>query len=297
MAKLKSLIGKLKDKASEGKAGMVHALRPNTRSLHLALLKSTTHNCTKPPADDCVAAVISYSGSRRYAPATVSAVLSRLQDTRDACVAAKSLIILHKIIKPDHNLNREFYIKDHHFIYSEGRNNLKINNFRDHSSHLTLELSPWIRWYVRYLDCLSSAYRVLGYFPNFTSYSKERAVEKNRVSSYKTGYLVHQTGFVVSFFECICQRPENPALYQNKIVDGIRELVAQDYFSVMPLVMVRLEVLNERLTKPDLGYTGSDELGPVLVRLEQTKEKMIGFSWRCKVLVEDFWFRGKGIER
>ncbi|XP_010523316.1 PREDICTED: putative clathrin assembly protein At5g10410 [Tarenaya hassleriana] len=275
MTKLKRLLGKFKDRASEGKAVAVHAFRPNTKSLHLALLKSTNHNYDNPPDDDYVAAVVSYSGSRRY---------------------GQSLIVLHKLIKPEHGFNGEIYIQGHHLFFTEGRNNLKLNNFRDESSHLTLELSPWIRWYAKYLDCLSSTCRVLGFFPSITAYSKDKAVEKHRVSCYKTGHIIEQTGYLVSFFEHIRQRPENPALYRNKIVDEIRELVAQDYFSVMRWVMVRLEVLNERLSKPGVGFSESDALGPVLVRLEKSTGTLTEFPWRYRVLVEDFWGVVRGLK-
>lgn len=134
--------------------------------------------------------------------------------------------------------------------------------------------------------------KVLGSFPNLMESSKEKAKEKDCVSSYQTGYIMRQTASLVSFFEHICTRPETPPMYQNKIVDEIRELVIQDYFMVMRLVMVRLQVLRERLIKPGfepVGDSGSDDLSLVLVRLEECKESLSGFFWRCRRLAEDFW--------
>jgi hypothetical protein len=81
-------------------------------------------------------------------------------------------------------------------------------------------------------------------------------------------------------------------MFQNKIVDEIRELVIQDYFTVVRLVMIRLEVLSERLIKPGIepvGDCGRNDLSLVLVRLEECKKSLSGFFWRCRRLAEDFW--------
>lgn len=142
------------------------------------------------------------------------------------------------------------------------------------------------------MDRLSWIPNVLGSFPNLMETSKEKAKEKDCVSSYQTGYIMRQTDSLVSFFEHICTRPETPPMYQNKIVDEIRELVIQDYFMVMRLVMVRLQVLRERLINPGfgpVGDSGSNDLSQVLVRLEECKESLSGLFWRCRRLAEDFW--------
>lgn len=133
---------------------------------------------------------------------------------------------------------------------------------------------------------------ILGSFPNLMKSSKEKAKEKDCVSSYKTSYIMRQTDSLVNFFEHICTRPENPPLYKNKIVDEIRELVIQDYFMVMRLVMVRLQVWRERLIKPgfeSVGDSGLKDISSVLVRLEECKESLSEFCWCCKRLAEDFW--------
>lgn len=122
--------------------------------------------------------------------------------------------------------------------------------------------------------------------------SKEKSKEKDCVSSYQTGYIMRQTGSLVSFFEHICTRPDIPPLFQNKIVDEIRELVIQDYFTVVRLVMVRLQILSERLIKPGIEPVSDSSLNDlwlVLTRLEECKESLSGFFWRCRRLAEDFW--------
>lgn len=277
------IIGKFKDKASIGKARLVHSFGSTAvKYIHLALLKSTTRTPNKPPNSDYVSAVISYSNSR-YAPAAFSAALWRLRVTKNAIVATKSLIVIHKLIKSS---------RDKFEGLGHGRNNLKLNEFSDKSSNLTLELSQWIRWYGQYLDRLSWVPKVLGSFPNLLVNPKDKVEEKDRVSSYQTGYIIRQTDSLVSFFEHICTRPEIPPMFQNKIVDEIRELVIEDYFKIVRLVMVRLQVLFERLIKPGvkpIGDLGLNDFSLLLVRLVECKESLSGLFWRCRRLADDFW--------
>ncbi|VVB13950.1 unnamed protein product [Arabis nemorensis] len=286
MPTLKALIiGKVKDKASISKVRLFHSFSSKSvRYIHLALLKSTTHTSHKPPNCDYVSAVVSYSNSP-YGPAAFAAVLWRLRVTKDALVATKTLIVFHKLIKSSRATFGGF-------DRDRCQNNLKLNDFSNKSSYFTLELSQWVGWYASYLDCLSWISEVLGSFPNLKESSKEKAKEKDCVWSYQTAYIMRQTDSLVTFFEHICTRPEIPPRFQNKIVDEIRELVIQDYFTVIRLVMVRLQVLSERLTKPGFEHVGDfglNDLSPVLVRLEECKESLSGFSWCCKRLAEDFW--------
>ncbi|CAA7027188.1 unnamed protein product [Microthlaspi erraticum] len=280
MVELKAfIIGKVKDKASIGKVQLIHSFSSTSvRYIHLALLKSTTHSSHKPPDSNYVSAVLSYSNSR-YSPAAFAAVMWRLRVTKNAFVATKSLIVYHKLMKSS---------PDKFEGFDRGRSNLKLNDFLDKSSSLTVELSRWIKWYALYLESLTWISKVLGSFPKPIESSKDRAKEKDCVSSYQTGYIMRQTESLVSFFEHICTRPETPPMFQNKIVDEIRELVIQDYFTVVRLVMIRLQVLSERLIKPG-SDSGLNDLRLVLVRLEECKESLSGFFWRCRRLAEDFW--------
>lgn len=138
MPTLKALIiGKVKDKASIFKVRFFHSFSSKSvRYIHLALLKSTTHTSHKPPNSDYVSAVVSYSNSP-YGLAAFAAALWRLRITKDAFVATKTLIVFHKLIKSSRDMFGGF---DH------GQNNLKLNDFTDKSSNLTLELSQWVRW-------------------------------------------------------------------------------------------------------------------------------------------------------
>lgn len=142
------------------------------------------------------------------------------------------------------------------------------------------------------MDRLSWVPKVLGSFPNLLVNPKDKVEEKDRVSSYQTGYIIRQTDSLVSFFEHICTRPEIPPMFQNKIVDEIRELVIEDYFKIVRLVMVRLQVLFERLIKPGvkpIGDLGLNDFSLLLVRLVECKESLSGLFWRCRRLADDFW--------
>ncbi|CAH8281563.1 unnamed protein product [Eruca vesicaria subsp. sativa] len=284
MLKLKSLIiGKVKDKASICKARLFHSFSSRAVTyIHLALLKSTTHTSHKPPDSNYISDVVSYSNSP-YGPAAFSAVMWRLHVTKNAFVAIKSLIVFHELIKSS---------KDKFEGLDRGRNSLKLNDFSDTTSDLTIELSRWVIWYGLYLDSLSWISKVLGSFPNLTESSKEKSKEKDCVSSYQTGYIMRQTESLVTFFQHICTRPDTPPLFQNKIVDEIRELVIQDYFTAVILVMVRLQVLSERLIKPGIQHVGDSsmhDLRLVVMRLDECKESLSGFFWRYRRLAEDFW--------
>lgn len=138
MAKLKSLIiGKVKDKASICKASLFYSFSSKSvKYIHLALLKSTTHTSHKPPDSNYISDVVSYSNGR-HAPVAFGAVMWRLQVTKNAFVAIKSLIVFHILIKSS---RYKFEGLD------RGRNSLELNDFSDLSSNLTIELSPWIIW-------------------------------------------------------------------------------------------------------------------------------------------------------
>lgn len=136
--------------------------------------------------------------------------------------------------------------------------------------------------YKQYLDCYLAIAEVLGIIASIKEISEHKRLEIQRVSSYTTDCIFKQIDLLVELLENIIGKPETPTSKPNKIVIGVKELIAQDYFSVMRLIMIRFEELNERITKPH-------ELVPVLVRLEKCKEGLSEFSWRCKYLVEDFW--------
>ncbi|KAG7539296.1 ENTH/VHS [Arabidopsis suecica] len=286
MGKLTTLNGILKDEASQMKLNVVHLCSSvNAKTIDLALLKATSHTSHNPPSDKYVTFLQS-TVDTCYGPETVSAILHRLRLTTDVCVAAKCLILLHKMIKAESGYNEEDSLRDSNshrtLIYNQGGSNLKLNDLNVNSSRFTRELSPWVQWYKQYLDCYLSIAEVLGVTPNIKDKTEDKRLETQRVSHYTTDCIFKQIDFLVNLFEHISDRPKTPTSKLNKIIIEMIELMVQDYFSVIKLIRIRFEELNERVAKP---Y----ELVPVLERLENCKEGLNEFSWRSKYLIEDFW--------
>ncbi|KAJ4887604.1 putative clathrin assembly protein [Raphanus sativus] len=97
MGKLTTLSGLLKDEASQMKLNVVHLCSSeNAKTIDLALLKATTHTSYEPPSDKYVN-LLQSTVDTHYGPETIAAVVQRLRLTTDVCVAAKCLILLHKM--------------------------------------------------------------------------------------------------------------------------------------------------------------------------------------------------------
>ncbi|CAH2043357.1 unnamed protein product [Thlaspi arvense] len=281
MGKLTTLKGKLKDEGSQMKLNMVHLCSSeNDKIIDKAIFKATTHTSHDPPSDKYVTFLQS-TVDTSYGPQAVTAIVQRLCLTKDVRVAAQCLILLHKMVKSE-NGYREEEDSIRNLIYNQGGSNLNLNDLNEDSSSFAKELSPWVQWYKLYLDCFLFNAGVLGVTPNIKENSEEKRVEAERVASYTTDCIFEQTDFLVDVFEYISGRPETPTDKPNRIVIEMIELVVKDYFSVMRLIKIRLEELNERPDRPD-------EFVSVLVRLENCMEGLSEFSWRNKNSNEDFW--------
>ncbi|CAD5335910.1 unnamed protein product [Arabidopsis thaliana] len=286
MGKLATLNGILKDEASQMKLNVVHLCSSvNAKTIDLALLKATSHTSNNPPSDKYVTFLQSTIDTC-YGPDIVDAILHRLRVTTDVCVAAKCLILLHKMVKSESGYNGEDSLRNNinhrTLIYTQGGSNLKLNDLNVNSSRFTRELTPWVQWYKQYLDCYLSIAEVLGITPNIKEKNEDKRLETQRVSSYTMDCILKQIDFLVELFEHISDRPKAPQSKLNKIVIEMTELMVQDYFSAIRLMRIRFEELNVRVAKPN-------ELVPVLEKLENCKEGLSEFSWRSKYLIADFW--------
>lgn len=150
MGKYTTLRGVLKDEGSQMKLNMVHLCgSENAKTIDLALVKATSHTSHNPPLDKYVAFLQSTIDTC-YGPQTVAAIVQRLRLTRDVCVAAKCLILLHKMIKSEHGYNGEDSLRENsnhrNLIYNQGGSKLKLNDLNVNSSRFTRELSPWVQW-------------------------------------------------------------------------------------------------------------------------------------------------------
>ncbi|XWS41629.1 hypothetical protein CRYUN_Cryun17cG0098600 [Craigia yunnanensis] len=280
---LRDFIGIIKDKASQSKAALLS--NPKTLSLHLALLRATTHDPFTPPDPRHLATLLSFGHSSRATAATaIEALIDRLQTTRDASVAIKCLITVHHIIK-----RGSFILQDQLSVYPStgGRNNLKLSNFRDNTTPLTWELSSWVRWYASYLENLLSTSRGLGFFLCSTSSSVDKDEEEDKVSSLINSELLKEINSLVILLEHISKRPDSLHANDNILVDEVLGLVGEDYLSSINEVSIRVSEFRERLSC--LSFVESVELVCALKGLEDCKERLSSLTQRKKVLIETVW--------
>ncbi|KAM7276184.1 hypothetical protein ACFE04_018050 [Oxalis oulophora] len=275
--KFRDIIGIIKDKASQSKA------KAKSLSLHLALLRATTHDPFTPPNPKHISAFLSFGhSSRTVASAAIESLMDRLQMTRDASVAVKCLITVHHIIK-----HGSFILQDQLSVYPStgGRNNLKFSDFRDNTTPVTWELSSWIRWYALYLENLLSTSRVLGFFLCSTSSTLEKDQDQEKVSTYTNLDLLGEFDSLITFLEVTCRRPD---LNGNNIVEEIIGLVNEDYLSAINDVSTRVDEFNQRLSC--LTFGDSVELACCLKRLKECKEKLLDLcNNNKKDVIETLW--------
>ncbi|KAK8511637.1 hypothetical protein V6N13_024264 [Hibiscus sabdariffa] len=232
---LRDFIGIIKDKASQSKAALIS--NPKTLSLHLALLRSTTHDPFTPPDPRHLATILSFGHSSRSTASTVvEALMDRLQTTRDAAVAIKCLITVHHIIK-----RGSFILQDQLSVYpsSGGRNYLKLSNFRDDTTPLTWELSSWVRWYALYLETLLSTSRNLGFFLCSSSSTVDKDNEEDKASSAINSELLKEINSLGNLIEQIARTPDSLNSNRYRLVDEVLGLVGEDYLSSINEVSIR----------------------------------------------------------
>lgn len=275
--KLRDLVGAIKDKASQGKAAILS--RQNT----LYLLRATTHNPHTPPDPKHLAAVLSLGRSSRAAAASaVEALMDRLQSTSDACVALKCLFAAHHVAK-----RGGFILQDQLSVFPTfgGRNYLNLSKFRDCSSHVTWQLSTWVRWYGEYVESLLFASRVLGFFLGSEKLNGDFGSE--RVVAISNAELIRETESLVGLVEQICKQPEILVASGNKLVAEIVDLVGEDCLSAINEVSVRLTEFRERMSC--LSFVDSVELVCALKRVEDCKERLQLLYLTKKGVNESFW--------
>ncbi|WJX39656.1 hypothetical protein P8452_27178 [Trifolium repens] len=274
MKKLKEVIGKLKDKASQSKAAIF------SKHKTLSLLRATTHDSFTPPKHKHISTLLSSGdGSRATAATAVELLMDRLQTTHNSAVALKCLIAVHHIIK-----HGTFILRDQLSVYpyTGGRNYLNLSNFRDKTNHVSWELSSWVRWYAQYIEHLLCTSRILGFFIGETTpFCKP---QEERVLGVTNSDLLREMDSLVALMEGIVKRPNTPTSENNKVVVEIMDLVEDDGVVVLSEILVRVNEFGERERLGCLGFGEIVELVCVLKRLEMCRERMI-------VVVEEkrFW--------
>ncbi|TYG92792.1 hypothetical protein ES288_A11G060200v1 [Gossypium darwinii] len=281
---LRDFIGIIKDKASQSKAALLSD--PKTLSLHLALLRATTHDPFTPPDPRHLATLLASGHTSRATVSTaIEILMDRLQTTRDASVAIKCLITVHHIIK-----RGSFILQDQLSVYpfNGGRNYLKLSNFRDNTTLLTWELSYWVRWYALYLENLLQTSRVLGFFLSSASSSVDKnEEEEEKVSSLINSQLLKEINSLGNLIEQISRMPNSLHTNGNILVDEVLGMVGEDYLASANEVSIRVSEFKERLSC--LSVFESVELGFALKRLEDCKERLSALGQMRNVLVETVW--------
>ncbi|CAK9322051.1 unnamed protein product, partial [Citrullus colocynthis] len=282
--KLSSLIGLIKDKASQSKAALL--AKPNILSFQLALLRATTHDPHAPPSEKHLSVLLSLGKtSRATAAAAVEVLMDRLQTTQNSAVALKCLISVHHIVK-----NGGFILQDQLsvFPFTGGRNYLKLSDFRDSSNPISWELSSWVRWYAQYIETVLSISRILGFFVGSSSSNEEKERKAEQISGFLNSDLLKETESLVGLIEETSKMPHCLHLNGNRLVDKIYAFVGDDYLSGMKEISIRVTEFHQRLGC--LSFGESVELVCVLKRLEDCKEKQImGISAKYEVLMDEFW--------
>ncbi|KAA8546752.1 hypothetical protein F0562_003181 [Nyssa sinensis] len=258
ITKLRDLIGVIKDKVSLSKATLVS--NSNTLSIHLAVLRTTTHSPSIPPDDNHLATLLSLGyGSRATASALVASLMDRLHRTSDSSVALKCLVTIHHIIK-----RGPFMLQDQLSVFpaSGGHNYLKLSAFRDGANFAT----------------------VLGFFLCSSSGAIDKDKQDEGVSSFTNVDLIGDTDSMVGVMEEICKVPDSLHVDGNKLLQEIMGLVGGDFLAAVNEISLRLSEFNER--RDCLSFGESVELMCALKRLEECKERLMGLFSIKKVSTE-----------
>ncbi|KMT08606.1 hypothetical protein BVRB_6g138850 [Beta vulgaris subsp. vulgaris] len=285
MGLLGDIIGKVKDKASIGKAALL-SRNHTTAALRLTVLRATSHEADAPPPDNHLSAILAAGdGPRAAAAVVIDVLMRRLHKTSASAVAIKCLLAIHVIVR-----RGNFILHDQLSVYpaTGGRNYLKLSDFRDNSSPITWELSTWIRWYAKYLEQILSTSRILGYFLFSTSCSLEREKAKEIIASLLCKDLLREIDGLINVLEEICKSPDCVHLEGNKLLLEVMGFVGEDYFTTVDEIVIRVEEFKERLSC--LSFVDSVELVCALKRLEDCKERLgTMFEVNGSGLVEDLW--------
>ncbi|CAK9169702.1 unnamed protein product [Ilex paraguariensis] len=283
---LRDLIGVIKDKVSQSKAALLS--KPSKLSLHLAVIKATTHSPTTTPNDHhhhLLSALLSLGySSRATASVIINTLMDRLHRTRDASVALKCLLTIHYILK-----RGPFILQDQLSIVptSGGRNYLKLSAFRDGATASKWALSEWVRWYARYLETLLSSSRTLGYYLRSPPWNIDKDKEEERVSSSMNLDLIRDVDSLVEVIEELCKLPDSLLVEDNKLLYEVMGLLRGDYLSAVNEVLLRLSEFKERLSC--LSFGESVELTCALKRLEDRRERLLEMFKIKKPSMETLW--------
>ncbi|KAJ7958958.1 putative ENTH/ANTH/VHS superfamily protein [Quillaja saponaria] len=266
---LRNLIHIFKDKASLIIATL--SIKRHVSSVHLPILRATTHNLSNPPSESRIAAVLSLGhGSHLIACACINAIMERLHQTHSATVALKCLFTIHNII------NRgSFILRDQLSYYPShgGHNFLNLSTFRDNCDSEMWELSSWVRWYAAILEQSLTVSRVLNYYIRSSSFGCSKKVKEEKILVLSNFDLLCEIDGLVGYVEQISRVPDSLYLQRIGLVFEVVRLVAEDYRWVQSEIFQRVAELGDRIENMVLGEL--TQLHSNLKRLEECKEGLV----------------------
>ncbi|KAK9748998.1 hypothetical protein RND81_02G095600 [Saponaria officinalis] len=248
--RLRKFVGLLKDKMSLFKATLLLAA-PRTSSLHVAVLRATSHNPSHAPPNETVDDVLALG--RPAAGALVHALLHRVHHTSNAYVALKCLLTIHHLISRGSHV-----INDQIVCLSRDGPLFGLSTFRDQSDDDTWELSNWVRWYAVVLD------------QNISLQSK------NSIS----------LNFFIIFLEKICGAPESLHYQKISLIYEVMKLIVEDYRLIMREIQGKVEEFSTKID--EFSDESLNKFLGDLKRIENCKEKLL-LMFLNKKKNDGFW--------
>ncbi|XP_061987919.1 putative clathrin assembly protein At4g40080 [Rosa rugosa] len=257
-----NLIDILKDKASILRATL--SINRHVSSIHVAILRATSHDPSSPPSDEKIADILDLGRSSRLAACTcIDILMDRLHVTQNAFVALKCLYTVHNIVS-----RGSFIFRDQISYHPSfgGRNFLNMTMFSDKSDLDTWEFSLWVRWYAAVVEQNLMVARAIGYYLNTENHNKV-------VVALLNSDLVADIEVLVGFVARISDAPESLSLQRNDLVYEIVKAASEDYRAVQREISVRVKEVEDRVER--LSLSELTRVVEALRRLEDCKERLV----------------------
>eukprot|EP00249_Psilotum_nudum_P015585 c25410_g1_i2 orf=1003-2697(-) len=204
---LRKALGAIKDSTTVQLA----KVNSDYKDLDIALVKATNHvEC--PPKEKHIRIIFAATSSMRPRADVayfIHAIGRRLAKTHNWAVAAKSLIVVHRILREGDPTFREDLIN-----YSHTRGHiLNLSHFKDDSSPIAWDYSAWVRTYALFLEERLECFCMLKY---------DVESERLRTKELNTVELLEHLPALQQLMYCLigCQ-PDGAALYNHVIQYGL----------------------------------------------------------------------------
>ncbi|KAK9930376.1 hypothetical protein M0R45_027415 [Rubus argutus] len=262
-----NLIEILKDKASILRATL--SINRYVSSIHVAILRATSHDPSSQPSDARIAAVLDLGRSSRLAACTcIDILMDRLHATQNVFVALKCLYAIHNVVSKG-----SFILKDQISYHPSfgGRNFLNMTAFSDKSDSDTWEFSLWVRWYAGVVEQNLMVARAIGYY--LIGSEIKRLENRNKAVALLNSDLVTEIEVLVEFVARVCDAPESLSLQRNNLVYEIVKAASEDYRAVQCEISVRVREIEDRVER--LSLSELTRVIDALRKLEDCQERLV----------------------